>query len=797
MCKKSSNIISVMIIISILLSIVSCNKSNPNEKETREILPESPWYYGEIIDIDLGIDNNRTVESLRQSYAGSDDNNIYIFTDGRYKVDWDKVQSNTDFAIKSISIIDRFTKKTKKIIDLYNILDVTEWPEQVIFYNGQFIVKSESWNSETDTYSKKDFFINVESEKVVDIYDFELDYNLQYWGSYTIGEYRIETICDLRSQNEKFLLRVFSPDGGLKEIELKETGKDIFDIPVILALDENTALIPAAMERDYKFYKLKLADCKIEVANVKDYEWINLEQITSSYSDANGSVFASSSKGITKIDMQNKTMEKVFDYSWCAINRQYLSNLRVADVSEDTFLLCGQYHSSNMFSSIFVNSFVVIEFTRADKNPHAGKKVIELYFPDNELNETIADAIIKYNESNNGYYIEIADRYNKSDYFDSRNINSIDDYDAAQLSASASLSNDLAMDLMNGEGPDILLNTSDLGQLNNDNYLVDLAPYVTYLESDKYFTNIIDGAKTDGKLYQLPISFTIEGIQTDPEYAGKTGIGFTTDEYKEFLYGTLNGKDIIESGQALYFIKLFNGMSDRFIVNGKVDLTCSEFENIAGYVRDNVKQDSLSWDIIADENMESMDVTTKGNKTAYYCNCPGISGYLVKRAQIHNGTAILGIPSSDGCGPMFGTDISVAVSAYAVNIEACVEFVKQLLSDDVQNELVMSDKFVLNKDAFKMGCNAAIEYFNTEEGSQNIFDYAAGTYVTSHMKFTRDDIDNLENIIMSCSKIDSADSAINAILLEEMPAYFLGQKELDSVVTIIQDRAQKVLDERN
>ena len=109
MCKKSINIISVMIIISILLSIVSCNKSNPNEKETREILPESPWYYGEIIDIDLGIDNNRTVESLRQSYAGSDDNNIYIFTDGRYKVDWDKVQSNTDFAIKNISIIDRFT----------------------------------------------------------------------------------------------------------------------------------------------------------------------------------------------------------------------------------------------------------------------------------------------------------------------------------------------------------------------------------------------------------------------------------------------------------------------------------------------------------------------------------------------------------------------------------------------------------------------------------------------------------------------------------------------------------------
>lgn len=77
-----------------------------------------------------------------------------------------------------------------------------------------------------------------------------------------------------------------------------------------------------------------------------------------------------------------------------------------------------------------------------------------------------------------------------------------------------------------------------------------------------------------------------------------------------------------------------------------------------------------------------------------------------------------------------------------------------------------------------------------------MYDYDAGTYVTSHMKFTSEDIDNLENIVLSCSKMNSADSAINAILIEEMPAYFLGQKDLDSVVVIIQDRVQKVLDER-
>ena len=49
---------------------------------------------------------------------------------------------------------------------------------------------------------------------------------------------------------------------------------------------------------------------------------------------------------------------------------------------------------------------------------------------------------------------------------------------------------------------------------------------------------------------------------------------------------------------------------------------------------------------------------------------------------------------------------------------------------------------------------------------------------------------------MSCSKMQTEDSAISSILIEEMPAYFLGQKDLNAVVKITQDRVQKVLDER-
>jgi hypothetical protein len=62
--------------------------------------------------------------------------------------------------------------------------------------------------------------------------------------------------------------------------------------------------------------------------------------------------------------------------------------------------------------------------------------------------------------------------------------------------------------------------------------------------------------------------------------------------------------------------------------------------------------------------------------------------------------------------------------------------------------------------------------------------------------FTSKDVDFVENVILSCSKMKTEDPDISMILIEEMPAYFSGQKELDNVVKIAQDRAQKVLGER-
>lgn len=154
---------------------------------------------------------------------------------------------------------------------------------------------------------------------------------------------------------------------------------------------------------------------------------------------------------------------------------------------------------------------------------------------------------------------------------------------------------------------------------------------------------------------------------------------------------------------------------------------------------------------------------------------------------------ILGTPSLDGQGPMFEAQCSVAISAQAPDVDACGEFVKILLSDEIQTYIAMNDLFVLNRKAFRRGGDAAIKYINNGGSiSANGVGYMAG----GHEKYTDKEIDRIEKVVLSCTKIMTEDSAISIILIEEMPAYFTGQKDLDAVVKIAQNRAQKVLDER-
>ena len=806
----TSKLVAGVLAASIMLvPLTSCKKKGGSGKSHsgQKITDDTPWFDAEVIDISPEIDKSKKLQYVYSQLAGTDDKYIAVFTSGSYEyptgnIDWETFDY-TEYQFEILTMVDRATGEKIMALDLQSLMSGDEYVNGATFVDGKLSVASTSWDDKTYEMKNKEHIIDPMTGEELECNELEGDGTIN--SSFKIGDYRVDTasLWDDASQLSSMQIIVQKPDGTRTPVDIKEPGKDVYSASAVFPISDKKIMIPADTNTGVNYYELDLETCELSKAKDDEYNWLDNLSIYNATVGADGCVYTCTPVGISKVDMQKKTAEEIFNYSWCGVSRNVLTNLQIGYVDKDSFLLAGSVYHNTGFSNIYMptdEEFKLILFTKADKNPHAGKTILELYASYGYVEETVGEAIMKFNETNGKYFIEVTDRYTVEIGNAYNDINSDDELSTISDKYSAEMSNQLAMDIINGDGPDIFMDVSYYGQLQSDNYLADLSPYVKDLDSNKYFTNIFECSKTDGKLYTLPISFTIEGIQTDAKYAGKSGVGFTTEEYIDFLNEALNGEDIITSGQAHYFTQLFGAMSDQFIKNGKADFSGEDFAALAKYVKDNVRESSLSWDeqdgggmIVTYDpmNMNSEPVTAI-NSSVY-----GFYGYFSNINELNGANAILGLPSSDGRGPMIGAYTSVAISAQAYDVDACAEFVKMLISDEVQEELGKSGSFTLNREIFERVGREAVDYFNENPIDGMYYGYGYGMDIPQNrIKFTYDQVEDLEKTIESCSKTNTQDASINVILVEEMPAYFSGQKDLDEVVKIAQDRVQKVLDER-
>ncbi len=782
--------VSVVMMLSLLLPIASCG--HQPKKSTKIIAEDDPWFNTNIIEVDTGVEAGRNTVWPNSYYAGSDENYYVIFSSGKYEAPNDELEGlswaeqEEKYGYRLVSVVDRKTNKTINIIDVkkdFTDINVESHVDNVYYSEGKITVNTNFKERDYDPLTGKLLETRDRRETTE---DFSSSF-------YMIGEYDVELIM-YQSQNmrEHADINVKTPDGKSYTTEIKEEYKDVY-VYAVLELNDTKVLLPATIN-DYEnvYYELDLSTNELIKADPKEYAW--MEEVAFSWCKpgSDGMVYYPTQHGISRINAETKTLEEVFSYDWCGLNKGLVvfPGFDLIECSETHFVLCGIYDSSNIYSGKKADKIHLIELDRADINPNAGKTVLELFDPDDGwVDVNTGKAISVFNETNSKYFIEVTDRYNRGDYFDysSGDENNEDTWELAGINGRAEFSNQLAVDIMNNEGPDILMNVSGYGQLNNSNYLADLTPYVKK-DIDKYYENIIEGSKTDGAIYQLPISFALEGVLTKTENVGSSGKGFTFEEYEKFVDEVANGSDPIFLGQATYFSKLFGSMNDKFIVNGRVDLSGPEFAQMADFVKDNVREKGTSWNAQYTERTPGAEYTE---------NCYGIGGYFTSGMSIApwgNGVTLAGIPSIDGRGPRFKPVCSVAISAQADNVDACGEFVKILLSEEVQADIAMNDCFVINREAFRKAGDAAIDYYNN--GGSAFSGGTGGSSGGLRRQFSIEDVDFVEGIILSCSRSCSDDASISIILIEEMPAYFLGQKDLDAVVKIAQDRIQKVLDER-
>ena len=412
------------------------------------------------------------------------------------------------------------------------------------------------------------------------------------------------------------------------------------------------------------------------------------------------------------------------------------------------------------------------------KMAHAGKTVLTLSNDKDSVNMETIDflALYKFNNSNDSYFLKYVFPYDK-------NMEPID-VDA-----------------------DIIRSSDPPADPGISGRYVNLAPYLDLANGaykDDYFTNAIEASMMGDEIYRFPLDISATGILTASANVPSGQKGFTFDEYAEFVKDRCNGNDPMcytsgyNMGKAEYFSKLFMNMSDLFIKNGKVNLKGEEFRKLIEYVEVNGRN-SYDYDEtgVYDHNssvaavqaqIDAHNAVIEGRLGAQYGNLYSFGSFIDGYRNFGNGVGVYGLPSFDGRGPQTISSEFVSISNRSAYPEACVEYIKILLSYDVQVE---SWSNPINKKALR----AIAEKQLSEYNDGNNLQMELGRKPTENDRVPADSIDKYIELLSGSYGGTNLGKAIEDILREESSAYFNGNKSLDDIIPVMQRRIQTVLDE--
>ncbi len=478
----------------------------------------------------------------------------------------------------------------------------------------------------------------------------------------------------------------------------------------------------------------------------------------------------------------------VMPFSSSYVNRNKVQYGTILDASD------GHYVVQSVNYTGWDTDLVIYTFDRADSNPNVGKTVLTLGCFGQPLGST-AEAISLFNQNSDKYFLEL-EIYDIDGGYENVDVHDWQDF---ELSKKSTASNELTMDLLAGEGPDLILDAAGIAQLNSEEYLYDISGIMDEIGDVEVFDNVIDASKVNGKLFNLPLSFETEGI-----FALKKDVkgekGFTFDEYVEYVDKVCNGKSPMGYyGRSEVMRECLSIMSDEFYdEDGNVSFNNQTFYDLSSFLLDNIPEVVNSEDFYEDDEYYGMGVgySIGEDNPLVYTELYSISSYISACQKYKDEVGFYGIPTNDGRGPSIEVTSSIAISAACSDYEGAKEFIKFFFKDEAKS--VWSELYT--NPIVVDGCreNSKLEVQFNNKNFETQLKYSSEAELNSWGIFRVDEgiIEDYIDVLKSADSNKTIDPSIYLIVVEEIPAYFKGQKKIEDVAAIIEDRAQTVIDER-
>jgi len=478
-------------------------------------------------------------------------------------------------------------------------------------------------------------------------------------------------------------------------------------------------------------------------------------------------------------DLSTQTNEELLSWLDSDINGQYVSAFAMGEDGRIAVLL-----------QEWGQDGVVTEFAYLTKTKEADvaqKEIITLgtLYTD----QWLQSAAVIFNKTNDKYRIKI------KVYMDD-NYASMDAYS----NAVTALNNDIL-----AGGPDLIsLSYGDTATYAAKGVLEDLNTYLeksTELNRDDFVESVLSAYTYEDILTCIPIRFSVSTVVGKTSLVGEE-MGCTVEDLIAFSaeYPEAQIFEYMTKSQALYYCLIYN--QDAFIdtETGECHFDSDEFKKILEYT--NMFPDEYSYD----ENLGSTPNRLQaGEILLYEAYMYSVEDLQFSRAVFEAPVTYIGYPTVDGSAGCMMSSMSGAfgISSTSDNKEGAWSFIEYILDEDNQSSSYYSYGFPSQKKLLnQMFEEAMTEDYVLDENGETLLDEngeavrAAKTtwgwddWETTIYAADQSDIDLLNTLIDLAKPAVNSDSQVLTIINEEAAAYFAGQKSVDEVTAIIQNRAQ-------
>lgn len=500
------------------------------------------------------------------------------------------------------------------------------------------------------------------------------------------------------------------------------------------------------------------------------------------------------------------TKEKLVDWLACDVDTNNMSGYAMLSDSRVAGLLQDWNTDPTTYQLVLLH--------RVDASEIKEKKVLTLACM--YLDWNLRSMIVEYNKTNDEYRINVVDY---SEYATD------DDYNAGVTK--------LTTEIISGSVPDIFLTSNlPIDKYAAKGVIADLNTFMdggNGLSRDYFVPQVMSALEKDGKLYELPTSFSVQTAYALSSIASQYDT-WNVAAVQDAMTQLQEGATVFSNGWTKN-TALSNCLSrnlSAFVdwTTGKCEFDSEAFQQLLAFCNsfpaetsdgDGAIAYASSADIAVDDAMWESDATriTNGKQLMSTTGMYSFDSYIWNVYAIRDKITFTGYPTEDGSGSSFELQMPMAISSVTKYPDAAWDFVCSIIKKmntidennyyygfpisqaafDAEMTDIMTEQYQLDENGEQVDWDGDGEPDKAIRGSYETMENGETVYKDVYA-LTQEDIDQILGVINSTRSVYDYDQEILDIITDEVAAYFAGDKDVQTTANMIQSRVNLYVQEQ-